>query len=217
MSLEERLRAAGVVCVVRPPEPALAEALASTLLNAGIDAIEVTFRATGAPAAIERIRATVPGMLVGAGTVLSRAQARAALAAGAEFVVAPGSSPEVIDEVLGAGGTMIPGVATPTEIEAALARGLTLLKLFPAEVIGGVRMLRALRGPYPEVRFMPTGGIGPANLASYLVEPNVVACGGSWLADGVEDPADLVRVEDAARAARAIVEAARGAGGGERR
>ena len=180
MGLEERLRAAGVVTVVRPPAPDLAEALARALLEAGIGVIEVTFRAARAPAPIERNRTTVPGMLVGAGTVLNRAQAREALDAGAAFIVAPGSSPDVIETVLDAGAAMIPGVATPSEIEANLARGLTLLKLFPAEVIGGVAMVRALRGPYPDVRFVPTGGIGPANLAAYLAQPNVVACGGSW-------------------------------------
>ncbi|HEY6013149.1 MAG TPA: bifunctional 4-hydroxy-2-oxoglutarate aldolase/2-dehydro-3-deoxy-phosphogluconate aldolase [Candidatus Limnocylindrales bacterium] len=216
MEVEERLRAAGVVLVLRPPEPPLAEAIASTLLAAGIGAVEVTFRAAGAAAAIQRIRTAVPGLLVGAGTVLTRAQASEALEAGAEFVVAPGSSPDVIEAVLDAGVPMIPGVATPTEVEANLARGLTLLKLFPAEVIGGIGMLRALRGPYPGVRFVPTGGIGPANLGSYLAEPNVIACGGSWLADGVTDRAGLPKVEELARAAAAIVASARTDGAGRR-
>lgn len=216
MEVEERLRAAGVVLVLRPPDPPLAEAIASTLLAAGVGAIEVTFRAAGAAAAIDRIRAAVPGMLVGAGTVLTREQASEALGAGAEFVVAPGSQPDVIDAVLDAGVPMVPGVATPTEVEANLARGLTLLKLFPAEVIGGVGMLRALRGPYPGVRFVPTGGIGPANLGSYLAEPNVVACGGSWLAEGVTDRAGLSKVEELARAAAATVASARGPAGGPR-
>lgn len=214
MELEGRLRAAGVVLVLRPPEPALAEAIATTMLEAGIGAIEVTFRAAGAAAAIERIRTAVPAMLVGAGTVLTTSQATEALEAGAEFVVAPGSNPDVVGAVLDAGALMIPGVATPTEVEANLARGLSLLKLFPAEVIGGVGMLRALRGPYPNVRFVPTGGIGPANLAMYLAEPNVVACGGSWLAEGVTEIAGLSKVAGLARTAAAIVAAARTTGVG---
>lgn len=214
MELEGRLRAAGVVLVLRPPEPALAEAIATTMLEAGIGAIEVTFRAAGAAAAIERIRIAVPAMLVGAGTVLTTSQATEALEAGAEFVVAPGSNPDVVGAVLDAGALMIPGVATPTEVEANLARGLSLLKLFPAEVIGGVGMLRALRGPYPNVRFVPTGGIGPANLAMYLAEPNVVACGGSWLAEGVTEIAGLSKVAGLARTAAAIVAAARTTGVG---
>ncbi len=209
MDVEERLRAAGVVLVLRPTEPSLAEAIAATLLESGIGAVEVTFRAAGAAAAIERVRTAVPGMLVGAGTVLTRAQASEALGAGAEFVVAPGSNPEVIEAVLDAGGWMIPGVATPTEVEANLALGLKLLKLFPAEIVGGIGMLRALRGPYPHARFIPTGGIGPANLATYLAEPNVMACGGSWLAEGVTDLAGLSKVAELARVAAAIVEAAR--------
>ncbi len=209
MTIEDRLRAAGIVLVVRPPAPELAEGIAATLLAAGVGAIEVTFRAAGAAAAIERIRSRVPAMLVGAGTVLTEAQADEAIAAGAEFVVAPGSTPRVIDRVLTAGVAMIPGVATPTEVEADLARGLTLLKLFPAEVVGGLAMLRALRGPYPDVRFVPTGGIGPANLAAYLAEPNVVACGGSWLTEGVRGPDDLPRLADRAMAAGSIVRASR--------
>ncbi|MHB8892007.1 MAG: beta/alpha barrel domain-containing protein, partial [Candidatus Limnocylindrales bacterium] len=108
---------------------------------------------------------------------------------------------------------MIPGVATPSEIEANLARGLTLLKLFPAEVLGGVAMVRAMGGPYPDVRFVPTGGIGPANLAAYLAQPNVVACGGSWLTDGLVDEGDLPRVTEVARAAAALVREAREARG----
>ena len=214
MEVEERLRAAGVVLVLRPTDPSLVEAIASTLLASGIGAIEITFRAAGAAAAIERVRTAVPGMLVGAGTVLTRAQALEALEAGAEFIVAPGSNPDVIGTVLDAGLPMIPGVATPTEVEANLARGLTLLKLFPAEVIGGIGMLRALRGPYPGVRFVPTGGIGPANLGSYLAEPNVIACGGSWLAEGVTERPGLSKVAELALAAAAIVASARAHGAG---
>lgn len=209
MTVEDRLRAAAVVLVVRPPAPDVAEGIAATILASGIGAIEVTYRAAGAAAAIERIRSAVPGLLVGAGTVLTPAQADEAIAAGAEFIVAPGSSPAVIDRVQAAGVPMIPGVATPSEVEAGLARGLSLLKLFPAAVLGGVAMLRALRGPYPDVRFVPTGGIGPDDLAAYLAEPNVLACGGSWLTDGIERTDDLPRLAERAAATAAIVRAAR--------
>lgn len=205
MDVEGRLRAAGIVLVLRPSEPSLVEAIASTLLASGIGAIEITFRTPGAAAAIKRVRTMLPELLVGAGTVLTRPQAIEAIEAGAEFIVAPGSNPEVIRTTLDAGVAMIPGVATPTEVEANLERGLSILKLFPAEVIGGVGMLRALRGPYPNVRFVPTGGIGTANLGSYLAEPNVIACGGSWLADGVTRAAELSRVSDLCREAAAIV------------
>jgi 2-dehydro-3-deoxyphosphogluconate aldolase/(4S)-4-hydroxy-2-oxoglutarate aldolase len=215
VAFEDRLRTAGVVAVVRPPSADLAEALARTLLQAEIGVIEITFRAAGAPAAIDRIRTAVPGMLVGAGTVLDVGRARDAIDAGAQFVVAPGSSPDVIETVLGAGIAMIPGVATPSEIEANLARGIRLLKLFPAEVIGGLAMIKAMRGPYPDVRFVPTGGIGPANLAAYLAQPTVVACGGSWLTDGLTGEDDLPRVAEVARAAAAIVREVRGPIAGE--
>jgi 2-dehydro-3-deoxyphosphogluconate aldolase/(4S)-4-hydroxy-2-oxoglutarate aldolase len=207
--LETRLRTAGVVAVVRPPAPSLAESLAAILLDAGLGAIEVTFRAAGAPEAIARIRERVPGMLVGAGTVLTADQAREALAAGAQFVVTPGSTAAVIEVVLAAGTPMIPGVATPTEVEAALARGLQLLKLFPAEVLGGIAMLRALRGPYPDVRFVPTGGVSAGNLGAYLGEPNVVAVGGSWLTERLDTGDDLELVRQRAVAAAAIVAAVR--------
>jgi 2-dehydro-3-deoxyphosphogluconate aldolase/(4S)-4-hydroxy-2-oxoglutarate aldolase len=182
--LEARLRAVGLVVVAKPGTPDAMQAQVETLVEAGVTAIEVTFRGDGAPAAIERLRATVPGALVGAGTVLTVAQAHDAIAAGAEYVVAPGSDPAVIEAVIEAGVLMIPGVATASEVSQNLTRGLSLLKLFPTEVIGGIPLLRALRGPFRDVRFIPTGGIGPSNLAAYLAEPNVVACGGSWLDDG---------------------------------
>lgn len=204
-SLETRLRAAGLIVVARPAAPEAMEAMAATLLKAGVGTIEVTFRGEGAPAAIERLRTTVPGALVGAGSVLTVAQARDAVAAGAEFVVAPGSDPVVIEAVQAAGGVMIPGVATASEVSVNLSRGLSLLKLFPAEVLGGIKQLRALRGPFPGVRFIPTGGIGVGNLSAYLAETNVIACGGSWLDDGATGEA----LAENARAAAACVVAAR--------
>jgi len=110
------------------------------------------------------------------------AQAQAAIEAGAQFVVSPGTNPDVVDLALREGIPVLPGVATPTEIEANLARGLDVMKLFPAEVVGGVRFLKAVYAPYRAVRFMPTGGIDPANLGEYLAQPNVIACGGTWIA-----------------------------------
>jgi len=208
-SVEARLGDAGLVAVIRPPGPDLAALLAALLVAAGIGAIEVTFRAAGAPEAIRRIRAQAPDALVGAGTVLTVEQAVSAIDAGASFIVAPGSSDRVIETVLDAGVPMIPGIATPTEVEANLARGLTTLKLFPAEVLGGTSMLRALRGPYPDARFVPTGGVGAGNLVAYLVEPNVLACGGSWLTEGLTDAAGLGAVRERATAAAALVTEAR--------
>lgn len=190
-SVLARLTRYGVVPVVRMPDPSIAVPLARTLLGAGLPCLEVTFRAAGAAGAIAAIREQVPDVLVGAGTVLTPAQAIEALDAGACFVVAPGTNRHVVDAVLGRGGVMIPGVATPTEIEANLMEGIDTLKLFPAEVVGGVAFLRAVLGPYPTARFVPTGGVSPANLASYLAQPNVAACGGTWIA-----PAEVLAVRD---------------------
>ncbi len=182
MDLTVALFDAGVVPVVTVSRPEQALPIAKALLAGGLTCVEVTFRSAAAPAAIEAIRAHLPALLVGAGTVLTTAQADAAIAAGAAFIVAPGLNPTVVDHVLGRGIPMLPGVCTPSEIEQALARGLGLVKLFPAGAMGGVDFLRALAGPYPTVRYVPTGGITPANVAEYLAVPCVAAVGGTWLA-----------------------------------
>jgi 2-dehydro-3-deoxyphosphogluconate aldolase/(4S)-4-hydroxy-2-oxoglutarate aldolase len=182
MDLTAALFDAGVVPVVTVSRPEQAVPIAEALLAGGLTCVEITFRSDGAPAAIESIRAHMPALLVGAGTVLTTAQADAAIAAGASFIVAPGLNPAVVDHVLGRGIPMLPGVCTPSEIEQALARGLGLVKFFPAGAMGGVGFLRALAGPYPTVRYVPTGGITPANVAEYLAVPFVAAVGGTWLA-----------------------------------
>ena len=189
--------------------------LARALLEAGLPCLEITFRAEGAADAIAAIRHEVPEVLVGAGTVLDVAQAADALAAGACFVVAPGTSPSVVEHVTARGILMLPGVATPTEIQANLARGLDTLKLFPAEVVGGIAFLKAVHGPYPGVRFVPTGGVSSANLAAYLALPNVLACGGTWIAPSERlMTGDLAWVRERAAEAAATVAATRGTGGG---
>lgn len=170
-----------VVPVVAIPTADQAVRLARTLVDAGLPCAEITFRTDAAAAAIAAIAAGVPELRVGAGTVLSVAQAEAALQAGASFIVAPGCDPAVVDFALERDVPVVPGVCTPTEVTLALARGLSLLKLFPAEAAGGVAYLKALAAPFAGCRFVPTGGIGPHNLASYLAVPQVVACGGSWM------------------------------------
>ena len=181
MDLTAALRAAGVVPVITLARPEDAVPVAEALLAGGLTCAEITFRSDAAVAAIEAIRARVPAILVGAGTILTTAQADAAIAAGASFLVAPGFNPAVVDHVLGRGVPMLPGVCTPSEVEQALARGLRLVKLFPAAAIGGVGYIRALAGPYPMMRFVPTGGITAADVAAYLAVPAVVAVGGTWL------------------------------------
>lgn len=177
----ERIRAAGIVPVIKLERAADARPLGKALLDGGLPVAEVTFRTGAAPEAIRLLRAEFPTLLVGAGTVLTPAQADAALAAGAAFAVTPGFNPRVVDHCLSRGLPLVPGVNSPSQVELGLERGLTLLKFFPAEASGGVKMLKALHGPYAEVSFMPTGGVEPANLASYVALKYVAAVGGSWM------------------------------------
>ena len=151
------------------------------LVAGGLPVAEVTFRTDAAEAAL-RALARRGDLLVGAGTILTVEQADRAIDAGAQFLVAPGTSPRVVDHALLRGVPMLPGVATPTDIELAMSLGVTTLKFFPAETLGGPAAIKALAGPYYNVRFVPTGGITPEKLPEYLKLPPVIACGGSWLA-----------------------------------
>jgi len=154
---------------------------ADALVEGGLPVAEITFRTPAAEASI-RALAKRGDVLVGAGTVLSTEQADRAIDAGARFIVAPGTNPAVVEHVSMRGVAMCPGVATPSEIELAMSLDIMTMKFFPAETLGGVAMLKALAGPYPDVRFVPTGGITPELLPEYLKLPSVMACGGSWLA-----------------------------------
>ena len=158
-----------------------ADGFGDALVAGGLPVAEVTFRTDAAEESI-RTLAKRGDLLVGAGTVLSREQADRAIDAGAAFLVAPGTNPEVIDHCLLRSVPIVPGVATPSEIEEAMSFGLTALKFFPAENLGGTSTLKALSGPYADVMFLPTGGITPEKLPDYLKLPYVLACGGSWLA-----------------------------------
>lgn len=159
--------------------------LAEALLAGGLNVIEVTFRTAGAAESIARIRKELPAMHVGAGTLLSPDQVKAAVDAGAQFGVSPGLSESVLKAAGACGLTMFPGVITPTEITQALELGCKHLKFFPAEAAGGVSMLKALAGPFGHtgVQFVPTGGITAATLPNYLAIPQVAAIGGSWMAE----------------------------------
>ena len=208
-SVLERFAAMRVLPVIVIDDPDDAVPLARALRDGGLPCAEVTLRTLRAMDSLRRITSEVPELLVGAGTVLSPAQAAEARAAGARFAVAPGFSPAVVEYCQSVELPVFPGVCTPTEIEMALGAGLSVLKFFPAEPIGGLAFLKAIAAPYTTVSFMPTGGIGPSNLASYLAFPRVVACGGSWMA-----PNDWIagkqfdRIRDTTRAAVAIASAA---------
>jgi 2-dehydro-3-deoxyphosphogluconate aldolase/(4S)-4-hydroxy-2-oxoglutarate aldolase len=181
LDFEAFIAALRVIPVVEISRVDDAVPLARALVDAGLPCAEITFRTASAAQAIEAIATSVPDIRVGAGTVVTVAQAEAALAAGASFIVAPGFDPAVVDFALEHGVPIVPGVCTPTEVGMALGRGLSVLKLFPAEAAGGVAYLKALAAPFGGVRFVPTGGIGPDNLAAYLAVKQVIACGGSWM------------------------------------
>lgn len=174
----------GVVPVIAMESEADALPLADALLAGGLPVVEITFRTSAAAQAIALLCRERPEMLVGAGTVLSPENVDAAAAAGARFAVAPGFNPEVVRHARDRGLPFIPGVATPSDIEAGLSAGCALLKLFPAGALGGVAMLKAIAGPYQHtgVRFMPTGGVNLGNLRDYLALPVTAAVGGTWLA-----------------------------------
>lgn len=155
--------------------------LARALVAGGVKTLEITFRTEAAADAAKAIIAEVPEAVVGIGTVLNADDLRRARALDARFAVSPGATPELLDAAAASDLPLLPGVATASELMQARARGFDLLKFFPAEQAGGISMLRALAGPFPHTRFCPTGGVGAANAAIWLAEPNVIAVGGSWL------------------------------------
>ncbi len=177
----ERIHRIGVIPVIAIEDAKQAAPLARALVAGGLPAAEVTFRTAAAEEAMRTITREVPEMLVGAGTVLTCEQVDRALDAGAKFIVSPGTNPKVVRHCQERGVPIVPGVVTPTEIEAALELGVEVLKFFPAEPSGGLSMLKALSAPYTGVKFMPTGGVSAANAADYLKAPFIWACGGSWM------------------------------------
>ena len=172
----------GIVPVVALEDAADALPLGAALKKGGVSAIEVTFRTAAAADAIRLLTREMPELLVGAGTVITKEQADAAIEAGAKFIVSPGFQPELVSYVLSKGVPMCPGTATPGEMEQAMALGLSAVKFFPAEQNGGAPMLKALSAPYRDLLFMPTGGVKLENLRTYLTLDQVFACGGTWLA-----------------------------------
>lgn len=169
-----------IVPVVAIGDVSQAEPLADALTAGGLPCAEITLRTEAGLASIERLRDR-DGFLVGAGTVHSVSQAEQVVDAGAQFVVSPGFNPKTVQRCLEKQVPIFPGISSPTDLEMALEFGLEVVKFFPAEAMGGIKTLKAFHGPYHTVRFMPTGGISPANLADYLSLPYVIACGGSWM------------------------------------
>lgn len=177
----EQIEQLGLVPVVKIDRAEDAVPLAKALCEGGLPCAEVTFRTAAAADAIAAMTAAFPDMLVGAGTVLTPAQADKAMACGAAFIVSPGLNPTVVQHCLDKGYPVVPGVATPSEVEQALSLGLNTVKFFPAEAAGGLPMIKAMSAPYGQLKFMPTGGINAENLTAYLKFPKILACGGSWM------------------------------------
>jgi 2-dehydro-3-deoxyphosphogluconate aldolase/(4S)-4-hydroxy-2-oxoglutarate aldolase len=205
MNALELLLEGPVMPVIVVRDAAVAVDLAIALTSGGIRTLEVTLRTSAAFAAIRLIRDAVPGAIVGAGTVLNRAQWERAVDAGAQFGVSPGLTSEVASAARSANLPFLPGVGTATEALRAHDEGFSVQKLFPAEAIGGRSLLKALYGPFPDLRFCPTGGINPENALDYLALPNVVCVGGSWLVpDEAVENRDWLRITRLARAAAAM-------------
>lgn len=201
----ETLKKIGIVPVVKINRAETAVGLAKALCKGGLPAAEITFRTDAAEEAIQQITREIPEVFVCAGTVLNVENAEKAVKAGAKAIISPGTNLEVVRWCVNHSVPVIPGCATPTEVEACMREGLELVKLFPAEVVGGVKMLKALAGPYASMTFMPTGGINTKNVREYLALNNVAACGGSWIVpEKLLDEERYEEIEALAREAAAL-------------
>lgn len=188
MDIAEKFQKLGVVPVVVLEDTKDVVPLAKALVEGGLPCAEVTFRTEAAEESIRLMTEQFPEMLVGAGTVLTREQVDAAVAAGAKFIVSPGFDPEIVDYCLEKKIPVLPGCISPSEVAQAVKRGLTIVKFFPAEQAGGIAMIKAMAAPYVGLKFMPTGGINAENLTEYLSCDKILCCGGSWMVKG-----DLVK------------------------
>ena len=205
MDIVETLKSAGIIPVIVIEKEEQAVPLANALVKGGLPVLEVTFRTKAAAGAIAAIKREVPEAIVGAGTILTVEQLRAAKKAGAAFCVAPGFDPAIVEEAKNMLMPFCPGVATASELSQALTAGCPMVKFFPAEAAGGVKMISNLLGAFrfTGVKFMPTGGVNPANLADYLAVPEVLCCGGTWIV-----PKDALAAGDWDRIERLAAEAA---------
>jgi 2-dehydro-3-deoxyphosphogluconate aldolase/(4S)-4-hydroxy-2-oxoglutarate aldolase len=171
----------GIIPVIKIDDPEKAVPLAKALIAGGIPCAEVTFRTAQGEEAIRRMAAEVPGILVGAGTVLTTDQVDRAIRAGAKYIVSPGFNPKVVAYCFEKGIPITPGCSNPSDIELALEAGLEVVKFFPAEQAGGLDYIKAVAAPYPGLKFIPTGGINASNIGKYIAYGKILACGGSWM------------------------------------
>lgn len=182
-SVLEQIGAYGIVPVVVVNKIEEARPLAKALCDGGLPVAEVTFRTACAKEAISIMSKEYPEMLVGAGTVLTTEQVDQAVEAGAKFIVSPGLNPKVVKYCVEKGIPVTPGCANPSDVEQAIELGLNVVKIFPAEAVGGIKLIKSMAGPYTQMKFMPTGGINAKNLNDYLSFDRIIACGGSWMVD----------------------------------
>ena len=204
--IDDTFHQLGVIPVVVIEDVNNAASLGEALIAGGLPCAEITFRTDAAEASIQTLSSLLPDLLVGAGTVLTVEQAEKAVCGGAKFLVTPGFDEDVVAYSLSQGVPIYPGVATPTEINMALKMGLNVVKFFPAEAAGGLKTLKAISGPYVDVKFIPTGGISSTNLPDYLSLPSVLACGGSWLVKKtLISSGEFETIEQLAKEATAIV------------
>ena len=201
----------GIVPVVVLNNASDVEPLAEALINGGLPCAEVTFRTEAAEDSIKLMSKKFPEMFVGAGTVLTTEQVDRAIGAGAKFIVSPGFNPKVVEYCLKNNYPITPGIMTPTELEMALGFGLDVVKFFPAENAGGLKMIKAMSAPYTMMKFMPTGGINAANVGEYLACDKILACGGSWMVKGdLIKGGNFAEIEKLTAEAAAIVKEIRG-------
>jgi len=179
-----KIQEIGIIPVVVLDRVEDALPLGKALIEGGLPCAEVTFRTEAAEESIRVMSENFPELLVGAGTVLTTEQVDRAVAAGAKFIVSPGLNPRIVKYCVEKGVVIVPGCANPSDIEQALENGLEVVKFFPAEAIGGLKLIKAMAAPYGGVKFMPTGGINANNVREYLAYDRIVACGGSWMVSG---------------------------------
>ena len=207
----EQFQKIGIIPVVVLDDAKDAEALGKALMEGGLPAAEVTFRTDAAEESIRIMSEKFPEMLVGAGTVLTTEQVDRAVAAGAKFIVSPGLNPKVVKYCIEKNIPVTPGTQTPTEMEQALELGLDVVKFFPAEPVGGLKMIKAVSAPYTMLKFMPTGGISAENVREYLAFDKILACGGSWMVkkDMIKN-GEFDKIKEMVAEAAAIVKEIRG-------
>jgi 2-dehydro-3-deoxyphosphogluconate aldolase/(4S)-4-hydroxy-2-oxoglutarate aldolase len=202
MDIYEKIKKLRIIPVAVIENSDHAIPLGKALIEAGLPVLEVTFRTQAAGESIGKASKALPSLFIGAGTVLKVEQVKQAVNAGAQFIVTPGFNPTIVDFCVNNKITIIPGLNTPSMIEWALERGITFVKFFPADLSGGPKMLKILSGPYPDMRYMPTGGVNNESMVEYLKLNNVLAVGGSWIV-----PKDLISSGNFVEITRRVKEA----------